>query len=175
MNKFWCVTGDLTEVQRYINVPMRWCEQYPSRERREFWVDRRDGVQGEMKFVVHGRVMPARRGHRVWVLLLDEMVVGLGNLHTGERVNYLRDDSPLLLRRCDVLATLGILAAGAAMAMIWNGHSLLLTVPVGLLYIPLRVTGRWLWWGWLRSRVDRMLWSVPEAAPVARPRLRRVK
>ncbi len=30
MSKFLWVSGQLAEVQRFINVPMRWCEQYPS-------------------------------------------------------------------------------------------------------------------------------------------------
>jgi hypothetical protein len=38
MRKFWSVTGQLVEVHRYINVPMRWCEQHPAREKRELWV-----------------------------------------------------------------------------------------------------------------------------------------
>lgn len=35
MRTFYWVSGELTEAQRFINVPMRWCEQYPARERRE--------------------------------------------------------------------------------------------------------------------------------------------
>ena len=38
MRTFHWVSGELTEVQRFINVPMRWCEQYPARERRELWI-----------------------------------------------------------------------------------------------------------------------------------------
>jgi len=39
MRTFHWVSGELTEVQRFINVPMRWCEQLPARE----W---RDGCSG---------------------------------------------------------------------------------------------------------------------------------
>src|SRR6218665_1217809 len=61
MSKFWYVTGELTEVQRYINVPMRWCEQYPARERREVWLARTDGIDQEVKLVVHSRSIPLLR------------------------------------------------------------------------------------------------------------------
>lgn len=63
MRKFWSVRGQLVEVQRYINVPMRWCEQYPARERRELWVSTTGG--NDIKLIVHSREMPARRGHQV--------------------------------------------------------------------------------------------------------------
>lgn len=34
MRDFRWVCGQVAEVQRFINVPRRWCEQYPARERR---------------------------------------------------------------------------------------------------------------------------------------------
>jgi len=154
MSKFWYVTGELTEVQRYINVPMRWCEQYPARERREFWLARTDGIDQDVKLVVHSRSMPARRGHEVCVLLLGELVVGLVNLSTGRRVNFISADPPLLLRRCDVLAAVGIFVASAIVAASWDVRSLLLTIPFGLLYVPCRVLGRLLWRTRLLGHVD---------------------
>lgn len=112
MRRFCYVTGELTEVQRYINVPMRWRQQYPSRERREFWLAADSG--NDVKLTVHSRVMPARRGHRVNVLMLDDLVVGLANLTTGRQVNFVQVDPPLLVRRCDGPAALGILGIGIA-------------------------------------------------------------
>src|SRR6218665_1210028 len=99
MSKFWYVTGELTEVQRYINVPMRWCEQYPARERREFWLARTDGIDQEVKLVVHSRSMPARRGQEVWVLLLGERAVVLVTRSPARGVNSTAAAPPLLLRR----------------------------------------------------------------------------
>jgi hypothetical protein len=61
MRSFQWVSGELTEVQRFINVPMRWCEQYPARERRELWIKAIAG--SDVKLVVHTRFLPARRGH----------------------------------------------------------------------------------------------------------------
>lgn len=169
MSKFWYVTGELTEVQRYINVPMRSCEQYPARERREFWLTRTDGVDQEVKLVVHSRSMPARRGHEVCVLLLGELVVGLVNLSTGRRINFITADLPLLLRRCDVLAAAGIFVSGAIVAASWDVRSLLLTVPLSLLYAPCRALGRLLWRARLRGHVDRSL-DKALAAVSAEPR-----
>ena len=75
MRTFHWVSGELTEVQRFINVPMRWCEQYPARERRELWI--RTDAGSELKFVVHTRYLPARRGHRVAVLVGSGEAVAL--------------------------------------------------------------------------------------------------
>lgn len=175
MSKFWCVTGELTEVQRYINVPIRWCVQYPVRERREFWLARTDGIDQEVKLVVYSRSMPARRGHEVCVLLLGELVVGLANLSTGRRVNFIGADPPLLLRRCDVLAAVGIFVAGAILAASWNVRSLLLTVPLSLLYVPCRALGRLLWRTRLRGQVGRGLDMALTAASDEPPRLWRIK
>ena len=94
MRKFWSVSGQLIEVQRYINVPMRWCEQYPARERRELWVSTTGG--NDIKLIVHSREMPARRGHQMTALLLGERLVALYNVTTGKQVHYVRTDPPLL-------------------------------------------------------------------------------
>jgi hypothetical protein len=165
MRKFWYITGELAEVQRYINVPMRWCEQYPARERREFWIASDDGR--DIKLVVHSRVMPARRGHRVNVLLLGDWVVGLANLTTGRQVNFVSEDPPLLLCKCDALAVLVVLAGGLAAAVAWDARSLVLTVPVALMYLPVRALGRWLATCRLRGQVSHWLASMAWAS---RPR-----
>lgn len=94
MRTFSWVCGEPTEVQRFINVPMRWCEQYPARERRELWIQSTWGM--EVKLVVHARVMPARRGHRVLAVLHRKQLVGLRNLSTGAQVNFVRSDPPPL-------------------------------------------------------------------------------
>ncbi len=100
MRKFCYVTGELTEVQRYLNVPMCWCNQYPSRERRECWIAADNG--NDVKPTVHRRVMPAWRGHRVNVLLRGDLVIALANLTTGRQVNFVKVDPPLLvLERLD--------------------------------------------------------------------------
>lgn len=130
MRDFRWVSGHVAEVQRFINVPRRWCERYPARERRELWITADQGP--EFKFVVHTTLMPARRGHRVLALLLDHELVALHNLQTGESVNYLRSDPPLLWRRCEavaaVLTGVGGIAAFAVVGAV---------VPLGMVVATL--------------------------------------
>jgi len=172
MSEFRSVEGHLTEVHRYINVPMRWCEQYPSRERRELWVTPPSGA--DIKFVVHSRAMPARRGHRVTVLLLDGVVVGMCNWSTGKSVNFIREDPTLLLRRCDGLAVLCILAIAIAASMVSEVIVVALGVPTSLLYLPMLASFRFARRGWLRSRVGHALNAVRDHQ-LAEPMLRRVR
>ncbi len=177
MRKFYYVTGELTEVQRYINGPMRWCERYPSRERREFWIAADN--DNDLKLTVHSRVMPARRGHRFNFLMLADLVVGLANLMnppwtTGREVNFVQVDPPLLVRRCDGLAAFGVLGVGVAAAVAWDAGSLLIAVPAAMLYLPLLALGRFLMRSQLRMQVDSWLATVDVPA-VGRAMLRRVK
>lgn len=172
MRKFFYVIGQVVEVQRHINVPMRWCEQYPARERRELWVTTAGG--NEVKMVVHSRVMPARRGHRVAVLLLGELVVGLRNASTGKQVNFMREDPSLLLRRCDSVVALCLVIVGISAVTVWGWQTLLLSVPMTLLHLPLLVVGRLALRSTLRAQVNRALDAVP-GLEATRPLLRRVK
>ena len=172
MRQFFYVTGQVVEVQRHINVPMRWCEQYPARERRELWVTAASGH--DTKVVVHSRVMPARRGHRVTILLLGELVVGLRNASTGTRVNFVREDPPLLLRRCDGVAALCLVIGGISAVTVCGWKPLLLSVPITLLHLPLLVVGRLALRGHLQAQVNRAL-EILTGPEVARPSLRRVK
>jgi hypothetical protein len=157
MRQFHYVAGELIEVQRYINVPMRWCEQYPARERREMWVNRSDAHRGEIKLIVHSRTLPARRGHRVCALLLGSDVVGLVNLTTHRTVNFLRADPPLLVRRCDMLVGFILLGAGALLALAGDAPALWLPPALALLYPLVRAMGRLLSRAWTRRQVDRAL------------------
>ena len=172
MRKFWSVTGRLVEVHRYINVPMRWCEQYPARERRELWVSAANGQ--DVKLIVHSREMPARRGHQVTALLLGERLVGVYNASTGKQVNYVRTDPPLLWRRCDaaVVAALAIVSIAAGVLPEWP--ALLISLAVVLLYAPLLVAARLIWRYRTRAQVDRALDTV-KGREIERPLLRRVK
>ena len=98
MSAYGWICGELTEVQRFI-IPMRWCEQYPARERRELWITTDD--RQDVKLVVHTRFMPARRGHRVAALLRGDDLLALLNITTGEGINFVRSDPPLLWGRRD--------------------------------------------------------------------------
>lgn len=172
MRKFWSVSGQLAEVQRYINVPMRWCEQYPARERRELWISTNGGH--DIKLVVHSREMPARRGHQVTALLLGGRLVGLHNASTGKQVNFVRADPPLLWRRCDaaVVAALSVASIAAIAYSAWS--ALLIGLPITLLYPPLIVIARFTWRCLTRAQVDRAL-GIVKGREVVPPQLRRVK
>ena len=119
----------------YINVPMRWCEQYPARERRELWVSAANGR--DVKLIVHSREMPARRGPQVTALLLGERLVGIYNASTGKRVNYVRADPPLLWRRCNaaVAAALSIASVAGFVFSAWP--ALLVSAPMAMLHATL--------------------------------------
>lgn len=167
MSKFLAVTGQLVEVRRYINVPMRWCEQYPARERWELWVVRPGGA--EVKLVVHSRAMPARRGHPVTVLMRDSaQVAGLLNDATGESINFISAEPPLLLRRCDGAVVLGLLAVAAGAAWFLGAGAFVLGVAVALLSLPVVGVARLAHRAWLCLQVDRALarirrWGVAQA------------
>ena len=172
MRKFWSVSGQLVEVQRYINVPMRWCEQYPARERRELWVSTTSGH--DVKLIVHSREMPARRGHQVTALLLGERMAGMYNSTTGKQVNYLRTDPPLLWRRCDAVAVTGLLLIGATALAVSAWPASMVTLPMAVLYAPLMMAARLARRCLIRAQVDRALDIVKRPA-VGQPLLRRVK
>ena len=176
MRDFRWVSGQVAEVQRFINVPRRWCEQYPARERRELWITADQGP--EFKFVVHTTLMPARRGHRVLALLLGHELVALHNLQTGESVNYLRSDPPLLWRRCEAVIAVLAAAAGIAAFAVVGSVAPLGVVAVTFVGAPATLLTRGIRRKLRQRATDRVL---PEAIRQARDQtapplgLRRVK
>jgi hypothetical protein len=172
MRKLWSVTGQLVEVHRYINVPMRWCEQYPARERRELWVSAANGQ--DVKLIVHSREMPARRGHQVTALLLGERLVGVYNASAGKQVNYVRTDPPLLWRRCDAAAFAALSMASIVGFTFAAWPALLVSAPMAMLYAPLLVAARLAWRCRTQVQVDRAL-DIVKGHEVEQPLLRRVK
>lgn len=172
MRKFYWVSGELTEAQRFINVPMRWCEQYPARERRELWIKDREGP--DIKLTVHTRFLPARRGHDVDALLFGDLPVGLFNHSTGDRINFLRTDPPLLWRRCDAALIAGVTVACVAGFALLSWPWLLVGAPAVVLRTVLAVSVRMFWRCSIRARVDAAL-AAAACAAQPRPRLRRVK
>ena len=176
MRDFRWVSGQVAEVQRFINVPRRWCEQYPARERRELWITAEQGP--EFKFVVHTTMMPARRGHRVLALLMGRELVALHNLQTGESVNYLRSDPPLLWRRCEAVIAVLAAAAGIAAFAVVGGVAPLGVVAATFVGPPATLLTRGIRRKLRQHATDRVL---PEAIRQAKGRtahplgLRRVK
>lgn len=176
MRDFRWVSGQVAEVQRFINVPRRWCEQYPARERRELWLTADQGP--EFKFVVHTTLMPARRGHRVLALLMGRELVALHNLQTGESVNYLRSDPPLMWRRCEAVAAVLIGVGGIAAFAVAGGVVPLAVAAAPLIGAPGVVALRWLARRLtLRATDHALIEAVRQASTPApnQPALRRVK
>ena len=176
MRDFRWVSGQMAEVQRFINVPRRWCEQYPARERRELWITADKGP--EFKFVVHTTLMPTRRGHRVLALLMGRELVALHNLQTGESVNYLRSDPPLLWRRCEAVAAVVVGVGGIAAFAMAGGVVPLGAVVATLIGAPGAVSLRLLRQVLARRAIDRAL--IEALRQARQPRLshsvlRRVK
>lgn len=172
MRTFTWVSGKLTEVQRFINVPMRWCEEYPARERRELWictVERRD-----IKLVVHTRSMPARCGHEIVCVLHDGRLVGLYNMSTDCQENFVRSDPPLLWRRCDSALNVGLFLMALLACLASRPLVGAIAMLCALLHAPCLLGSRWLQRGLLKRATERALSSAARQA-VARPQLYRVK
>lgn len=176
MRDFRWVCGQVAEVQRFINVPRSWCEQYPARERRELWITADQGP--EFKFVVHTTLMPARRGHRVLALLMGRELVALHNLQTEESVNYLRSDPRPLWQRCEAVAAVLAGVGGIAAFALAGGVVPLGVVVAALIGAPGAVSLRFLRQVLARRAIDRALNEALRQARqpgLRQPVLRRVK
>ena len=155
MARLTIIAGTIIETQRYINVPMRFGERYLARERREVWLRGADGR--EDKWVIHTRVLPARCGHRVVLVVRKTWVVGLVNVSTGASVNYPRIDPPFLLRGFDVFAIAGL---AIALPVGLRAAGFVLLLPSAFIYLALavclRLISRWR----LRRQVDKAIEQV---------------
>src|SRR5262249_55930242 len=113
------------------------------------WLRGPDGR--ESKWIIHTRVLPARRGHRVVLVIRKTWVAGLVNVSTSAGVNYPRIDPPFLLRGFDLLAIVGLAIASPIGA---GAAGVVLLLPAGVVYmtiaICIRLALRWR----LRRNVD---------------------
>jgi hypothetical protein len=123
--------------------------------------------------------MLARRGHRVLALLMGRELVALHNLQTGESVNYLRSDPPLLWRQCEVVAAVLAVVGEIAAFSVVGGVVPLAVVAATLIGAPGAVAMRWLARSLAKRATDRaLIEAVRQAAPAPTPdwpTLRRVK
>ncbi len=151
---------------------MRWCEEYPARERRELWLCAAE--HRDIKLVVHTRSMPERCGHEVICVRHEGQLMGLHNLTTGDRMNFVRSDPPLLWRRCD--------CAGVALPLLIACTSWCVSWPVvgaiaalwALLHASSMVSTRWVRRGLLMSVAEYAIASATRQATADR-KLWRVK
>jgi hypothetical protein len=107
-------------------------------------------------------------------LLFGEQPVGLFNHSTGDQINFLRTDPPLLWRRCDGAWIAGVTVACTAGFAVLSWPWLLVGVPLVVLRSALAVCVRLLRCCSIRTKVDAAL-AVAARAAQPRPKLRRVK
>lgn len=170
MHEFKTLSGRLIEARRYLTRAARLRDHDPARERWELWLTTADGQ--EEKHVVASRLMPARSGHAVTLILLGDEPVGMFNLDAGYRVNFARADPALLLRPVDVaFVVFGALASILASA--FTGPAIfVLAVPVLALYMPALAAVRLRNRSVLQRQVDRLLDQM-QVDHVVRPFRRR--
>lgn len=152
------VRGRIVDLRRHTNVHLYWRGRFGPAERYELWL--RDSAKREYQFVVHARIMPARRGHEISLLTDAIAVRGIVNWSTGMHVNYLRADPPPLLRLRDLWVSLALLTALAA----WLGDlGLLLFLPAALLYFLFAAMVRYATRRWHATTIERALRDVQDS------------
>ena len=164
------VSGRIVEARRYLNRAPRISEHDPSRERWELWLTAPDG--GEHKFMVSSGSMPARVGHAVTLVHVQQAPVGLYNLDTGMYVNFTRADPALLLRAADVAVVVFGAFASVAMEVVAGPWVFMLAVPCLALYIPCKAMLRLFARRVLQRDVDALLEQI-QTDQVVRPFRRR--
>lgn len=148
------ITGTIIESSRFTNTPMHWHERHVCNERRELWLA--TSHEDERGFVIHTKLMPARKTHCVTLVLAGSTVLGLYNSTTGVSANYIGEDPPFLTKGLDLLvlgpcSLVGLICA----AMGWLSLSQVL--GGALSYLFLAVAGRALHRKRLRNLVDEAL------------------
>lgn len=161
--------GRIVELRRHSNAHRYGYRPLGPTDRYELWIKPPQGA--ERKFTVNTRVMPARRGHEVSLIITAHpvpRVLGLANWSTIDGVNYARTEAPSLVRAWDIPA---MVLAFLAMAVIWGNIGMVLFLPAAVAYL-LTVGGaravartRWIWQvdqaidveAWRRSQSARRL------------------
>lgn len=135
------IRGCIVDLRRYTNVHLYWRRPPGPTDRYELWLRQDDGT--ERKFTIHTRTMPARRGHRVSMIVTTDtnplQVLGLFNGETREAVNYMRSDPPSVLRVGDFIA---LALAFVTIAAKFGDVGVVLFVPGALIYLLVAAFGR---------------------------------
>jgi hypothetical protein len=164
MQDFNTVGGRIIEIRRYV-TPLGLYGHDARRERWELWIKTPNGA--EEKLIVESRSMQARRGHHVVLALEAGAPVGMVNLTTRTRSNFARSDPPPLYRPLDIVVPVGLMFASLFAATLFAPGLLLVTAPIAALYIPLRMTARWLSRRSTVGRVEEMLDRVKRDASMS--------
>ena len=94
MTTLQAVHGRIVELRRHTNVHLYGRRPLGPTDRYELWIKLPD--EGERKFTVNTRHMPARRGHEVSLIITRHKVprvLALANWSTIDGVNYARTDA----------------------------------------------------------------------------------
>lgn len=102
------------------------------------------------------------------------LMIDLFNHSTGDQINFVRTDPPLLWRRCDAAWIVGVTVASFTGFAVLSSPWMLVGVPAVVLRTALVVSLRMLRRRSIRAKVDAAL-SVAARAAQPRPRLQRVK
>lgn len=142
MPALYAIRGRIVDLHRYTNVHLYWRRPPGPTDRYELWLRQDDGI--ERKFVIHTRIMPARRGHRVSVIVKMDtnplQVMGLFNGETLDAANYMRSDPPSVLLGGDLIVVLAL--ALAVMAAKLGDVGMVLFAPAALTYLLVAAFGR---------------------------------
>lgn len=147
------IRGRIVDLRRYANVHLYWRRPPGPTDRYELWLRQDDGI--ERKFIIHTRIMPARRGHRVSLIAMTDtnplQVMGLFNSDTREAVNYMRSDPPSVLLGADFIV---LALAFAVMAAKIGDVGMVLFAPAALTYLLVAVFSRAIGQALSRKQVD---------------------
>ena len=135
------IFGRLVEVRRFTNVHL-YIGRRPlgPTDRYELWLKPPHGA--ERKFTINTRIMPARRGHEVSLIVTAHkvpQVLGLANWSTIDGVNYARTDALPLVRARDFVVLPG---AFLAAAILYGDIGMVLFVPAAVAYLATAAFGR---------------------------------
>jgi hypothetical protein len=113
------IHGRIVEVRRYTNVHLYSAAVRSGRPTATNCGSSRPGA--ERKFTINTRIMPARRGHEVSLIVTAHkvpQVLGLANWSTIDGVNYARTDAPPLVRARDFVVLVAAFLAAAILSEI---------------------------------------------------------
>ncbi len=122
--------GRIVDLRRHTNVHRYGYRPLGPTDRYELWIKSAQGA--ERKFTVNTRVMPARRGHEVSLIITAHpvpQVLGLANWSTIDGVNYARTEAPPLVRAWDFVV---LSAAFLSMAIFYGDVGMVLFVPAAV-------------------------------------------
>ncbi len=157
------VHGRILDLRRHTNVHLLYGHRPlgPS-DRYELWIQPSDGP--ERKFMVNTRIMPARRGHVVSLIVSTHKVprvLGLVNGSTIDGVNYVRTDAPPLIRVFDFLL---LPPSFLLMTILWGNIGMVLFIVAVLAYLLTVSLWRAMWQSRLARHVDRVINALGKAA-----------